>query len=376
MDHTELTQFRDMMRRLAAERIEPYAAEVDKTSGRPTKAYEGLREAGITGLAAPEQIGGQGGDLLSQCVALEEISRVCATTGLTLMTCWSFADSVVTFGNPEQFVAAEQVASGASLGSWCYTEPQGGSDLSGARTRAVKCEGGWKLNGTKRFITNAGWSDWYLVLARTEGEAFGIFLVNRQDSGVTFGTPENKMGMRGSPTADVLLEDCFVPDWRVLGDPLKGLEIASASLVESRCHVAAQALGIAQGALDAAVEYTKQRKQFDRPISAHQLVRGMIADMAVKVESSRALLYKAVELVHIDRDKARAFSSMAKMLCSDTAMAVTTDAVQLHGGYGYIDGYAVERMMRDAKITQIYEGTNQIQRLIIAKHVLGQSSRA
>jgi hypothetical protein len=292
------------------------------------------------------------------------------------MTCWSFVDSVVNFGNPEQLAAAEEVANGAALGSWCYTEPQGGSDLSGARTRAVRRGGGWELTGTKRFITNAGWSDWYLVLARTEAEAFGIFLVNRHDVGVTFGKPESKMGMRGSPTADVNLEACLIPQWRVLGDPLEGLDIASASLVESRCHVAAQALGIAQGALDAAIAYTKQRKQFDRPISAHQLVRGMIADMAVKVESSRALLYQAAAMVHVDRDKARAFSSMAKLLCSDTAMSVATDAVQLHGGYGYIEGYPVERMMRDAKITQIYEGTNQIQRLIIAKHVIGQSSRA
>lgn len=375
MDHAEYTQFRDMMRRFAVERIQPHAAEVDRTGSRPLRSYEALREAGIIGLAAPERIGGQGGDLFSQCVAIEELSRVCATTGLTLMTCWSFMDSVLTFGSQEQLVAAEEVASGAALGSWCYTEPQGGSDLSGAKTKATKRGECWELNGTKRFITNADWSDWYLVLARTEGDSFGIFLVNRSDKGISFGKPESKMGMRGSPTADVILDGCVIPRWRVLGDPTRGLDIAGASLVESRCHVAAQALGIAQGALDEAVSYTNERRQFGRPVSAYQLVRGMIADMAVKVESARALLYQTARMVHVDREKARAFSSMAKLLCSDTAMAVTTDAVQLHGGYGYIEEYPVERMMRDAKITQVYEGTNQIQRLIIAKHVLGASSR-
>ncbi|MCG7505382.1 acyl-CoA dehydrogenase family protein [Mesorhizobium retamae] len=340
------------------------------------KSYEALRREGITGLAAPARIGGQGGDLLTQCIAIEELSRVCATTGLTLMTCWSFADSLIAFGRDEHLAAAEEVARGSALGSWCYTEPQGGSDLSGARTRASRHGSQWRLDGTKRFITNAGWSDWYLVLARTEGDSFGVFLVNRHDKGITFGKPESKMGMRGSPTCDVYLEECLIPEWRALGDPAKGLEIASASLVESRCHVAVQALGIAQGALDEAVSYTKERNQFGRPIANFQLVRGMIADLTVKVESSRALLYQAAGMVHMDRERARAFSSMAKLLCSDTAMAVTTDAVQLHGGYGYMEGSPVERMMRDAKITQIYEGTNQVQRLIIAKHMLGGSSRA
>jgi alkylation response protein AidB-like acyl-CoA dehydrogenase len=208
-----------------------------------------------------------------------------------------------------------------------------------------------------------------MVLARTgEKKTFGIFAVHRDDPGISFGAKERKMGVRGSPTADVILEDCRVADDRVVGDPLKGYDYMNVGLTNSRAVIAAEALGIAQGALDEAVKYTKVREQFGQSISRFQMIRGMIADMTVKVESSRALLYRAVGLIETDPTRARAFASMAKLLCSDTAMSVTTDAVQLHGGYGYLEDYPVERMMRDAKITQIYEGTNQIQRLIIAKH--------
>lgn len=224
----------------------------------------------------------------------------------------------------------------------------------------------------KRFISNAPWADWYAVLAKTGDKSLGVFIVHKDDDGVSFGAPEKKMGMRGSPTADVVLDGCRLPAVRVVNDPNKGFQYISAELNGSRALIAAQALGIAQGAFDAAVSYTTNRDQFGQPISRFQLLRGMVADMAVKIESARSLLYDAVHLIQDGDPAARAKVAMAKLLCSDNAMSVTTDALQLHGGYGYVRDYPVERMMRDAKITQIYEGTNQIQRLLIAKSVYGK----
>jgi len=261
------------------------------------------------------------------------------------------------------------ICSGKKVAAWCLTEPQGGSNMSGIKTTATQVGNHWEINGTKRFITNAGWADWYLVLAKTGKSTFGIFMVNKDDPGISFGKPEEKMGLRASPTADVMFEGCRVPASRVVGDAVGGYERMVNSLAISRPMIAAQALGIAQGALDEAVAYTRERKPFGEAVSRYQMTRAMVADMKVKIESARALLYRAVELTQEESADAKAFASMAKLLCSDTAMEVTTQAVQLHGGYGYLKDYPVERMMRDAKITQIYEGTNQIQRLIVAKHV-------
>jgi alkylation response protein AidB-like acyl-CoA dehydrogenase len=363
-------QFRDMVARVTRERVTPHAAEVDRTASPPVKAVEAFRDAGLIGLPFPEALGGQSGDLLTQVIAVEEVSRGCATAGLTLMTAWAALDPLIRFGSKElQEEIVPSVCRGKALAGWCLTEPHGGSNVKGIKTTATRDGNKWRLKGTKRFVTNAGWADWYLVLAKTTDRNFGIFMVHREDPGLSFGTLEKKMGIRGSPTADVVFDDCVIPETRIVGDATSGYERMMVSLSISRPLIAAQALGIAQGAFDEAVKYTRERKPFGEPVSRYQLTRAMVADMAVAIESSRALLYRAVELIASDPVKARAYASMAKLLCSDTAMSVTSDAVQLHGGYGYLQDYPVERMMRDAKITQIYEGTNQIQRMIIAKYV-------
>ncbi len=367
-------EFRDNIRRLAQEKIAPHAAEVDAGPCRPDAAVAAFKDLGLAGLALPEDLGGQGGDLLSQVICVEEISRVCASSAVTLLTIWGGAGPVATFGSKalrEEVV--RPVAAGDAIASICLTEPHGGSDLTALATNAKMDGNGWRLNGRKRFITNATWSDWYTVLARTGDRGFGLFAVHRDDPGISFGKLESKMGVRGSPTADVILDDCRIPADRVLGDPARGYHYIIEALTQSRPLIAAQALGIAQGGLDQAVAYTAERQQFNQAVSRFQMVRGMVADMTTKVEAARALLYRSVQEAALDDndDRARGFASMAKLFCSDVAMEVTTDAVQLHGGYGYLRDFPVERMMRDAKVTQIYEGTNQIQRLIIAKYVYG-----
>ncbi len=364
-------QFRETVRRLAVDKVAPHAAKVDAIRSLPEESLRAFRDANLIGLPFPEEFGGQGGDLMAQVICIEEIARVCATSAVSLFTSWIVLDPLVRYGSKqlvEEIVLP--VARGEKVAAWCLTEPTGGSDLAGVKTRAEQKGDNWVLNGTKRFITNATWADWYMIMARTgEKRTFGIFAVHRDDPGISFGAKEKKMGIRGSPTADVILDNVTIPNSRVVGDPLKGYDYMNVGLTNSRPVIAAEALGIAQGALDEAVKYTKERQQFGQSISRFQMIRGMVADMAIKVESSRALLYRAVEVIDNDPVRGRAYASMAKTLCSDTAMSVTTDAVQLHGGYGYLEDYPVERMMRDAKITQIYEGTNQIQRLIIAKHV-------
>ena len=372
VDKASYADFRAMVARLTRERVVPFAAETDRDARPPYEAVEAFREVGLMGLPFPEALGGQDGDLMTQVIAVEEVSRGCAAAGLTLMTGWAALDPLARFGSDklkQQILPG--VAAGTTIAGWCLTEPAGGSNVQGIKTQARLDGETWVINGTKRFITNAGWADWYLVLAKTGEKTFGIFMVHRDDPGISFGKQENKMGLRASPTADVLFDNCRIPRDRVVGDEIDGYSRMMVSLSTSRPMIAAQALGIAQGALDETVAYTRERKPFGEPVSRYQMTRAMIADMATKIESSRALLYLAVELANEDPPRARAYASMAKMLCSDTAMEVSTQAVQLHGGYGYLKDYPVERMMRDAKITQIYEGTNQIQKLIIAKYVYG-----
>jgi len=284
---------------------------------------------------------------------------------------WAGTCTVLREGSAAlQATVVPDVSTGAVGAGWCLTEPESGSDLAGIKTTA-RLEGSeWVLNGHKRFISNAGWGHWFAVLARTGSESeFGVFMVHRDDHGVSFGRQEKKMGLRGSPTADVLLEDCRIPENRVVGDPKQGYRYIMNELNGSRALIAAQALGIARNALEVAVAYTSERVQFGQPLSRFQMVRAMIADMAMRIESSNSLLYDAVELIQAGDKRARAMVSMAKVQCSDSAMAVTTDAVQLLGGYGYMRDYPAERLMRDAKVTQIYEGSNQVQRLVISKAV-------
>lgn len=363
------TEFRESIRRFAREKVAPYAAAVDKEQRPPIEALEASLALGLPGLPYPERFGGSDGDMLSQCIMLEELSRVCASTALTVSSSWILM-ALMDYGTEaQQQEIIPQITSGKARCAWGLTEPKGGSDLMGTTTSAARSDQGWVINGTKRFITNGGWAQWYLIFARTTEKRFGIFLVHKDDKGVLFGAPERKMGMHGSPTSDVILDNVTVANDRLIGDSERGGEYIHNALLRSRLHISAHALGIAAGALDEAVRYTTEREQFGQQISKFQMLRGMIADMGIKVESARATLHRAVEMYEAGDPEVKLQASIAKVLCSDAAMSVTTDAVQLHGGYGYLEDYPVERMMRDAKVTQIWEGTNQIQRLMIAKEI-------
>jgi len=361
-------EFRQVVRRFAEEKVKPYAAIIDSENRAPEETFEAARELGLQGLPFPEEFGGGDADLMLQVIVTEELARVCASSSLTISSSWLFS-VIVEHGSDELKELVHDVASGAKKAAWCMTEPQAGSDLMAIKGNAKKVDGGWVINGNKRFITNGGWADWYLVLLRTgsnDDRSFGVFVVSKDDKGISYGAKEDKMGQRGSPTSDVIFDDCFVPDFRCIGDPQKGLTYFKNYLKSSRLSISALALGIAQGALEEAVSYTNERIQMGQPIAQFQMIKGMIADMAVKVESSRALLYKAVDLYMNDEPGVDMFSSMAKIACCDAAMEVTTDAVQVHGGYGYLKEYPVERMFRDAKVTQIYDGSNQVMRQIVA----------
>lgn len=360
--------FRDAVRRFVREKVAPLAATIDREQRPPIESFEASVALGLPGLPYPESLGGSEGDMLSQCIMLEEVARACPSTALTISSCWILY-ALMDFGTErQQQDIIPQITAGQARCAWGLTEPKGGSDLMGATTTAVRQQdGGWVINGTKRFITNGGWADWYLIFARTTEKRFGLFLVNRQDAGVSFGAPERKMGMHGSPTSDVILDSVRVSAERLLGDPERGAEYINQALLRSRLHIAAHALGIASGALAETLRYTTQREQFGQAIARFQMVRGMVADMAIKVEAARNTLYHAVALYEAGDSECKRQASIAKVLCTDAAMSVSTDAVQLHGGYGYLEDYPVERMMRDAKVTQIWEGTNQIQRLMIAK---------
>jgi alkylation response protein AidB-like acyl-CoA dehydrogenase len=369
-DREVYEDFRKSVRRLATERIGPYAAAYDDEVRFPEESLKAFKEMGLVSLAYDEAIGGQGGDVLTQAIALEELGRVCASSSLTLMVIWAGSVPIAKHGSEklrEEII--RPAAKGDSVFSICLTEPQGGSNLFALKTRAEKKGNEWVLKGQKRFISNATRSDWYTILARTGEKTFGLFVVHKDDPGLSFGKKERKLGIRGSPTADVILDDCRIPEHRCIGDHRKGYEYITDSLSYTRILIGAQALGIAQGAFEEAVKYTAGREQFGQALSRFQMVRGIVADLATKVEASRSILYRAAEAVDGKDPNARSLASMAKLLCSDSAMEVTTQAVQLHGGVGYTCDFPVERMMRDAKITQIYEGANEIQRLIIAKYV-------
>ncbi|MCC6247809.1 MAG: acyl-CoA dehydrogenase family protein [Rubrivivax sp.] len=362
------TEFRAAVRRFTREKVAPLASVIDREQRPPIEAFEASLALGLPGLPYPEALGGSEADMLSQCIMLEEVASACPSTALTISSCWILY-ALMDFGTAEQQQhVIPQITAGKARCAWGLTEPKGGSDLMGATSTAtLQADGRWVLRGTKRFITNGGWADWYLIFARTTDKHFGLFLVNKSDPGVSFGAPERKMGMHGSPTSDVIMDDVSIPADRLVGDPEKGAAYINQALLRSRLHISAHALGIAAGALAETLRYTSEREQFGQPISRFQMVRGMVADMAIKVEAARNTLVHAVTLYEAGHPDCKRQASIAKVLCSDAAMAVTTDAVQLHGGYGYLEDYAVERLMRDAKVTQIWEGTNQIQRLMIAK---------
>jgi alkylation response protein AidB-like acyl-CoA dehydrogenase len=367
---------RDAVRTLAREKVAPRAAEIDRTAEFPHDLRKLLADQGILGLPFPERFGGLGGELLTVCLAVEELSAACATTGLILAVQELGALPLLLAGSEEQqvrFVPA--LAAGERLIAFALTEAEAGSDAAAVRTRAVRDGDGYAITGTKRFISQGSVAEHIVVFAVTDPEAprhrrLSAFLVDAAMPGFAVSRIEHKMGIRGSPTAELTFDGAKVDADRRLGAEGDGFDIAMRTLDRSRPGIAAQAVGIAQGALDVAAAYAGQRRQFGRPIGDFQLVQGMLADMDARTEAARQLLYTACEEIERGGPDAARWSALAKLVAGDAAMAVTTDAVQVLGGYGYIDEYPVERMMRDAKITQLYEGTQQIQRLVIARALL------
>lgn len=368
---------RETVRGFAEKEVLPSAAERDEQECFDrVLMFDKLAELGLTGIVFPEEYGGAGSDYISYAIAVEELSRVCASTGVTLSAHLSLgANPIYLFGTEEQKQRyLVPLAEGSRLGAFGLTETSAGSDAGGTRTTAVSDGESWVLNGAKIFITNGGEAETYIVFARTDSKAekhrgISAFIVEKETPGFSFGKKEAKMGIRSSPTRELIFENCRIPRENLLGEEGAGFKIAMKTLDGGRIGIAAQALGIAQGALDAAVAYARERKQFDQPIAAFQGIQFMIADMATQIAAARLLVYQAAYRASAGLPYASE-SAMAKLLASETAMKVTTQAVQIHGGYGYTREYPVERMMRDAKITEIYEGTSEVQRLVIGAAVI------
>lgn len=372
----ELTEeqnlIRDMVRSFAQEEIAPSATDRDEEERFDRSLmFDRLADLGLTGIVFPEEYGGAGADYLSYAIAVEELSRVCGSTGVTLSAHLSLgANPIYLFGSEEQkktYLAP--LAKGEKMGAFGLTEPFAGSDAGGTKATARLNGEGYILNGTKIFITNGGDAETYVVLARTDLDAqkhkgISAFIVEKGMEGFSFGKKEKKMGIRSSPTMELVFENCHVPKENLLGKEGEGFKVAMKTLDGGRIGIASQALGIAQGALDASLAYCKEREQFNKPVAAFQGVQFQLADMATQVEAARLLVYNAAYRASNKMSYSQA-SAMAKLFASETAMRVTTQAVQLHGGYGYTREFPVERMMRDAKITEIYEGTSEIQRVVI-----------
>jgi alkylation response protein AidB-like acyl-CoA dehydrogenase len=373
----EQRELRDLVRQLARERIAPRAAEIDLSHEFPWDVVELFRDHEVFGLYFPEEYGGTGTGTLLSLIAIEEVSKVCATSGLILAVQELGSLGLKLAGSGEQKERyLPRLASGEWLCAYGLTESGSGSDSAAMRSTARADDGEYVLNGTKRFITNAGVAQLYTVFAKTDPDAghagISAFVVEADTPGFEVARIEPKMGIKGSTTGELVLEDCRVPARNLLGAEGEGFKIAMRILDRSRPGIAAQGLGLAQGATDYALEYAKTRETMGKPIAQHQLVAAMLADMETKCEAARGLLYKFGQAVDdgVDGPELTKLSAMAKLFCTDVAMEVTTDAVQVLGGYGYIQEYPLERMMRDAKITQIYEGTNQIQRLVIAREMV------
>jgi alkylation response protein AidB-like acyl-CoA dehydrogenase len=367
---------REAVRSLAAKEIAPHAADVDEQERYPAEAHEALARSGFHAVHIPEAYGGEGADAVATCILIEEVARVCASSSL-IPAVNKLATMPVIIAGAEALKeqVLRDVANGASA---CYalSEREAGSDTAAMRTRARQDGPHWVLNGAKSWISNAGEASWYTVMAITDPDAgrkadgISAFAVHADDPGFEVGPKERKLGIRGSPTREIYFTNCVIPADRIIGEPGTGLKTALRTLDHTRPTIGAQAVGIAQGALDAAVQYVKERRQFGRAVSDFQGVRFMLADMAMKVEAARHLVYLAAARADRSEPGLGFISSAAKCFASDVAMEVTTDAVQLFGGAGYTRDFPVERMMRDAKITQIYEGTNQIQRLVMARALL------
>jgi alkylation response protein AidB-like acyl-CoA dehydrogenase len=367
---------REAVRAVCTDKVAPHAAEVDEKSEFPQASYDALRAADFHAPHIPEEYGGAGADALATCIVIEEVARACASTSLI--------PAVNKLGTMPLLLAASDelkrrylppVARGDAMFSYGLSEREAGSDTASMATRAVRDGDDWVLNGQKSWITNAGESSYYTVMAVTDpdgarGSRATAFVVEASDPGFSVGALERKLGIKGSPTRELYFEQCRIPGDRVIGTPGEGLKIALRTLDHTRVTIGAQAVGIAAGALAAATAYVKERQQFGQPISEFQGVQFMLADMAMKLEAARQLVYRAAAASERSEESLSFLGAAAKCFASDAAMEITTDAVQLFGGYGYTRDYPVERMMRDAKITQIYEGTNQIQRMVMARQLL------
>jgi alkylation response protein AidB-like acyl-CoA dehydrogenase len=370
---------REAVREVCDDRVAPNAAEADETAEFPKASYDALRATDFHAPHIPVEYGGAGADALATAIVIEEVARACAASSLI--------PAVNKLGTLPLLLAGSEelkqkyltpVARGEAMFSYCLSEPEAGSDAGSMTTRAVREGDEWVLNGTKRWITNAGVSEYYTVFAVTEPgvgtRGISAFVVEKSDAGVSFGAPEKKLGIKGSPTREVYLDGVRLPADRIIGSPGDGFKIAMQTLDHTRVTIAAQAVGIAQGALDFAKRYVQERRQFGRQVAEFQGIQFMLADMGMKLEAARQLTYAAAAKSQRGDADLTYFGAAAKCFASDAAMEITTDAVQLLGGYGYTKDFPVERMMRDAKITQIYEGTNQVQRIVMARQLLKNQS--
>ena len=370
-EHDEL---RAAIRALAEKEIAPYAADVDDKARFPEEALAALNASGFNAVHIPEEYGGQGADSVAACIVIEEVARVDASASLIPAVNKLGTMGLILRGSEELKKQVLPSLADGAMASYALSEREAGSDAASMRTRAKADGDDWVLNGAKCWITNGGKSTWYTVMAVTDPDkgANGIssFVVHKDDPGFVVGPKERKLGIKGSPTTELYFEDCRIPGDRIIGEPGTGFKTALATLDHTRPTIGAQAVGIAQGALDAAIGYTKDRKQFAQSISSFQAVQFMLADMAMKVEAARLMVYLAAARAERGEPDLGFISAASKCFASDVAMEVTTNAVQVLGGYGYTRDYPVERMMRDAKITQIYEGTNQIQRVVMSRALL------
>jgi alkylation response protein AidB-like acyl-CoA dehydrogenase len=370
--------FRKEWRRLFEDKFTQRAAEIDRTGEFPWDNYETLRAAGLLGLNIPEEYGGGGADALTHCLLVEELARVCASTSLIPAVNKLATLPVLFAGTPEQQARfLPPIADGSRMASYCLTEPGSGSDAAAMASRAVRDGDDYVINGTKRFITGGGVSSTYVYYAVTDPEAgsrgISAFVLDSSMPGFQVGKHEDKLGVRGSPTTEIICQDVRVPAANRLGDEGQGFPLALRALDHSRVTIGAQAVGIAQGALDYARGYIEERRQFGKPIAEFQGIQFMLADMAMQTEAARSLMYTAAAKAEREDPDLTFFAAAAKCFAGDTAMKVTTDAVQLLGGYGYIKEYPVERHFRDAKITQLYEGTNQVLRVVMARRLRQQN---
>jgi alkylation response protein AidB-like acyl-CoA dehydrogenase len=369
----EYDELRESVRSLVTKKITPFAHDVDEAARFPQEAFDALQAADLAAAHVPAEFGGQGADALATVIIIEEVARGCGSSSLIPAVNKLGSVPLLLAGSIEQKKKyLPQLVAGKAF-SYCLSESEAGSDAAAMKTRAITDGDGWVISGSKKWISNAGFSDFYTVLASTDislgAKGITAFIVQKDDPGVSFGAHEKKMGFRGSPTREVYFDNVAISDDRRIGEIGSGFGVAMKTLDHTRITIAAQALGLSQGAFDVANKYAHERQQFGKSIFDFQGVQFMLADMAMQIAAARALVYQAAIMSERDESDLTFYSAACKCFASDVAMKVTTDAVQILGGYGYVSDYPVERMMRDAKLTQIYEGTNQIQRIVIARHL-------